>query len=63
MEIWVLKRQSLSIVCAVERETGLSRVAVRRYWQDPDAAGRSRACRTKDALIYKEFGSRRLPSS
>ena len=39
MEIRVLKRQGLSIR-AIARETGLSRVTVRRYLQDPAAGKR-----------------------
>jgi transposase len=39
VEIRVLRRQGWSIR-AIARETGLSRVTVRRYLQDPEAAGR-----------------------
>jgi transposase len=39
VEIRVLKRQGLSIR-AIARETGLSRVTVRRHLQDPEAASR-----------------------
>lgn len=39
VEIRVLKRQGMSIR-AIARETGLSRVTVRRYLQDPEAAAR-----------------------
>jgi transposase len=39
VEIRVLKRQGWSIR-AIARETGLSRVTVRRYLQDPKAAER-----------------------
>ena len=39
MEIRVLKRQGWSIR-AIARETGLSRVTVRRYLEDPEAAAR-----------------------
>src|ERR1700761_8602645 len=39
VEIRVLKRQGLSIR-AIARETGLSRVTVRRYLQDPECAAR-----------------------
>ena len=39
VEIRVLKRQGWSIR-AIARETGLSRVTVRRYLEDPESAAR-----------------------